>query len=519
MSRTFTFSHIRLMFTSLLGVVVGVLLLPSFAHAEYGFPTWEGVTITSATPNITLGCATYATSSRWFMSKANFDATSGDGDYNVSTENNHLISGNPLCSGTLTITEIPTGDYVMFSGALVSGYDYSIDRVRTFHFDTDTNTLSFATLVPPGTGYTHIIDFSPANDEVIQATTTDDRGEGATSTIVVNYEIASSDLDWFHGITVYVTHKDQNTVYGFARASDYAFEDDCIIEGEPLVCTAGVHQYTREIWLPSGGYSVHVNMQRDFLSLVNPFTMLINSNAESMDDSMPMAQYHQYIVGQGTFLSNLRQSENNRLENILNSTSSSSTASIADCAITDFRFRECLAFTFIPSTRDVSDFGSKISTTILTKFPVGYVWNFYTILLSSSTASLPVIDATVPQGVAGAGAHIRLEINADTLSYLMNATTSQFNNESAPSTATFASIVGYYWNIMVYLAVGSYILTRVMGSHVIGSLWSEETEPVRTLSGRYKEWKGNADIRHMKIHDYRKESQSSWHNIKKNRLM
>lgn len=372
---------------------------------------------------------------------------------------------------------------------------------------------------------TMVCDFTPANGEVMATSSTRDGVDGATSTIEVYYYIAEEDVGTFTGISTKISQDDQNGVLhntvdllSTIGPTEFTYICDTLLDND-IPCNAGLNHFSRDIWLPVGNYIVHVSLQHSLLTIVNPFTGIFNAASESQDNSVKTAQYHQYQVGGGTYLGRLRQSTTNQLENILVGDDSTTTPSIDDCSVLDFQFKDCMTFAFIPTTNDIKKFGSTISVGVLSKFPVGYVWNFYTILLSSTTAALPVIDATIPDGVAGAGSHIRLEITSDTLSYLMNATTSRFTNASAPSTQSFASIVGYYWNILVYIGVGGYILSRVMGSHVIGSLWAEETQPIRSLSARYKEYRGNKDVRRMKITDNSNYTQQEWKNAKDNRLM
>jgi len=104
---------------------------------------------------------------------------------------------------------------------------------------------------------------------------------------------------------------------------------------------------------------------------------------------------------------------------------------------------------------------------VLTRFPLGYITDFVGIISSSTaTSTLPFIDAVIPPGVAGAGAHAVLAITPHMLDYVWNATTSQFTNSSAPSTETLAQIVEGYWDKVVYLLLLIYLLSRLIGSHL-----------------------------------------------------
>lgn len=319
---------------------------------------------------------------------------------------------------------------------------------------------------------THIIQITPANNAII---TPDVSGLGATTTIEVVYYINPDDVEGFRGISIWVNNVNQNTIYGLSNTSDYTFIWTGQSDPDLLPTEAGQHTFTYTVWLPNGGYAIHARMQNNFMGMVNPFTSAFLKSAESQDNSVPTAQYHYYQVGTGTFLSNLRQGAGNQLENILSATTtSSSTPSIADCKPLDFDFGKCMSITFVPSGKDLKDFGSVVSTGMLSKFPLGYVWNFYQILLSTSTRAIPLISAKMPQAMAGQGAQLDLAINANTLDFVWNATTSAFLNVSAPDTRTFEEIVGDYWNIVVYISIGLYLLMRIMGSGIIGSWFKDE---------------------------------------------
>lgn len=369
--------------------------------------------------------------------------------------------------------------------------------------------------------YTHIISFTPENNDVYATSSTRDGVEGATTTISVYFYINEDDVGTFEGITTKIENDDQNTVLSnFLGISDYKFVDTCDTSlNLDFTCDVGINHYEKEIWLPTGNYIVHVSMQGSFLTIVNPFTSGYQNASESQDETNPVAQYHQYTIGGGTFLGRLRQSTTNQLENVLSDPASTNTPSIVDCAVTDFHFKDCLVFALIPTTADLKHFGDTISLGVLSKFPLGYVWNIYQVLISTSSLALPVVDATVPNGVIGTGAHIRLEISSTTLAYLWNATTSTFVNSSAPSTETYLQIVSYYWNIVVYMAVLMYILRRILGTGLIGDVWNVESEPFKEGVRYIKSKRTPKDVRDMKINNETSLSPSEWENQKRNRLL
>jgi len=315
---------------------------------------------------------------------------------------------------------------------------------------------------------TRILDIDPDNGEVVASDSIVNGVHGATTTIDVDYYINDEDVGWFTGITVWITHEDQNYLYGFTSISPYSFIDT--FSGE-----AGTQNYNTEIWLPNGGYAIHARLQHNILGIVNPVTSAVNVLTESQDDTMPMAQYHYYTVGENTVISGIRQNLGNELETILAGTSTPFT--LADCNIlSGFDFGRCVTFAFVPSGKQLSDFGSRVSNGILSKFPLGYVWNFYQIMRSTATSSEFIgIDAVIPSVLPGGNSHLVLGLDEDSFDMLFNATTSQFLNVSAPDDRTFYEITSEYWNIFVYLATGFYLIRRILGSRVIGAFVKDES--------------------------------------------
>lgn len=134
---------------------------------------------------------------------------------------------------------------------------------------------------------------------------------------------------------------------------------------------------------------------------------------------------------------------------------------------TVFGFKVALCELFIPSKTDMASIIRTATSTILNKFPLGYVTSFVSTISSTATSSIPIFSATIPAGMAGAGASITLDIS-HSLDYILNATTSaDFMSGTATSTQTFYELTETYWNIFVYIGVFLYILYRILGSALI----------------------------------------------------
>lgn len=347
--------------------------------------------------------------------------------------------------------------------------------------------------VPVGDTRTRIIEITPAHHAVIATTTP----TGATTTLAVEYYINEEDVGIFNTMKIFIEHKDQNKLID----DTYEFE-------EKILPLAGSGYWDREIFLPIGNYSIEVQILNTTMGglFYNPFTYKSNSIFMSTDDRNLLAQYHQYVIGESTFLGGLTQGWNDEFEQILAGTSTG--PKLADCNILyKFDFANCMAFTFIPKKEQLTLFASKISENVFTKFPAGYIWSLGTILNSTTTTPLPIISAIIPQGVAGTGAEIELAIHPGDLDFIYNATTSTFSNESVNGEVNFYEYTYYYWKILVYLGVFLYIFNRILGSNVaepLGEMFNIDLNVNNnTAHGRirkdargkyYQEW-NKADIK------------------------
>jgi len=133
---------------------------------------------------------------------------------------------------------------------------------------------------------------------------------------------------------------------------------------------------------------------------------------------------------------------------------------------TNFSASQCLTLLFTPNADLIGMYVSNSKAALTTHFPIGYITDFVSILATTSSSSITVINATVPSGVVGGGSHISLNLNGS-LNSILNATSSRYNNASASSTQTFYQITSYYWNLILYILCGFYIFRRILGSHMI----------------------------------------------------
>lgn len=149
----------------------------------------------------------------------------------------------------------------------------------------------------------------------------------------------------------------------------------------------------------------------------------------------------------------------------------------AICSPTTFAFNigDCILGLFYPSPAHVAGWATSMRDLIGPKFPMGYAYDFYNIISTTTVGSLTVINATLPVGVIGAGSSINIDLT-NSLDFILNATSSQFNNASGSSTETFFEITNGYWEIIVYTLLGFYFLRRILGQNVIPHFWEHDKE-------------------------------------------
>jgi len=176
-----------------------------------------------------------------------------------------------------------------------------------------------------------------------------------------------------------------------------------------------------------------------------------------------------FSVGTTTESGHIQQSIASSTEEELNANNYANGYSLSACnpISGDWNVVDCVLSMFIPDTDYTSKKVGQMSNTITNAWPIGYITDFVRIISTSTAGTLTPIDATIPNGIPGAGSHITLNLTG-VLDPVLNATTSTFVNSSAPSTDTFFDITNYYWKIVCYVLVILYIVGRVLGSHIFG---------------------------------------------------
>jgi len=133
---------------------------------------------------------------------------------------------------------------------------------------------------------------------------------------------------------------------------------------------------------------------------------------------------------------------------------------------TNFSASQCVSILFTPEPTLIKSYVTRFKGDLTTHFPVGYITDLVTILGTTSSSTITIINATVPSFIPGTGSNIRLDLNG-VLNPILNATTSRYSNISGSSTQTFYQITSYYWNLIIYILCGFYIFRRILGKSLI----------------------------------------------------
>lgn len=140
------------------------------------------------------------------------------------------------------------------------------------------------------------------------------------------------------------------------------------------------------------------------------------------------------------------------------------------CAIADFNLLICgqdiLVWAFYPTPDAIEYNMTNLKNNALTHFPLGYLTDFVTIISTTTEGTLPIINATMPNALGLGNGHIEISLD-HSLDYILNATSTIFNNDSASSTETFLEITKWYWDRILYILALMYIISRILGTRLI----------------------------------------------------
>jgi len=194
-------------------------------------------------------------------------------------------------------------------------------------------------------------------------------------------------------------------------------------------------------------------------------------------DQTIVASSTKFVVVEMTALDIVMASTSDVLINAL--ITGTTTQSVIRCNPFNFDITVCVLSLLYPSQEVLKSNFDRLRNDLLEKWPLGYVTRIIDILNASTTTSIPVINATIPTGIAGAGSTIYLDPNG-AIDYILNASASDSGFGS--STDTLYETTSYYWNILVYTLLALYILRRILPPRVgFRMLVRTRTRPIRFL--------------------------------------
>jgi len=297
--------------------------------------------------------------------------------------------------------------------------------------------------------YTRLISTDPLNKETVSTTTS----IGATFSV--------SSEDWSEDAYLDISY--QST---FASSGYYAGVVVPQEYHETFAVDPGMNWVsTTTTFLKPGGYTVRWKLIAP--SWLSSFSLGLLNGRELFASSTVL--YVGYKSGNDIIEESLVEAVNrvgSATGVIASSTASSTSSFVQDCNIfgfSTFNLGQCLTVLFVPNKSQMQLLLEKVQTGFLTKFPLGYVTDFVTILATSTVVSIPSITATVPEALPGHGSVVTLGVSSSTLSWLYESTSGEFSGSSQ----TFYDFTYYYWRIIVVLSLLFYLLMRILGSHLI----------------------------------------------------
>lgn len=299
---------------------------------------------------------------------------------------------------------------------------------------------------------TRIISVSPLNNSVVATTTS---SGGATTTQIVGYVDSLDFVQDGTQVTAVYSNDTCNQVTGFAFQ---AVNGDCYQKFEyPLATSGSFTVGTSSVLFNHLGqwrYNVKIqNLDNSYCA----FSFCI------FNDTVDLASASgSFTVGTST--------DYDRIQDFIQDLSGqvASTTNFASCSPLSFDTLGCVQVLFVPNSDQIDLFFNSYAGEFLKRFPLGYVTDTISILSTTTVGSLTVLDATLPSSLPGGGAHIELDLTG-ILDPILNATTSYFLNESATDSRTLYEITSEYWDKLIYLSLFIYIISRILGSHLISN--------------------------------------------------
>jgi len=295
---------------------------------------------------------------------------------------------------------------------------------------------------PPASLNTSIYSVSPYNLQIVSTST--------SHTVQVTGRLSNSDLNDYSKLIIHI----ENSAKGFEQCADVICSqldnNSVVLDFEYDLVTASPFNYSSTTQsLPIGKYYMKTSIVKGSTCLLGlcAFTTTIISTSTT------------FVVGTTTKIDDLKTDAIEYLNNLSNSGET-----FENCGISDFNLFLCgadlITWSFVPTPDAVSYITNQIYDMILVHFPIGYITDFVSIMSTSSVGTLQVFNATIPNGVVGAGSEISLDFT-NALDYILYATSS-YSEGQASTTETFFDFTNYYWKIFLYMGVFFYMLARII---------------------------------------------------------
>lgn len=280
----------------------------------------------------------------------------------------------------------------------------------------------------------------------------------ATTTNNVNFKlqvyISPEDLGQVIGIQMRFAYVDNNTYYSNWSQEYFAPLDNWenVFLNDVQATSTGILTFSYDRELEDGGYYVEASLKRSYFGLVtNPFS------------SVNEYRRNRFVVNYHTWLSSIQHNTvyYDWINGDRNSTTTATTTAegFASYCVnwTTSSFYNCLTFLLIPDSSKISSGVRVVSESLIQRFPIGYFYEFYSIMATTSSSSIPILQGNLPFNWSNSS--FKIDLN-NSLDWILYSTSTIFKQEGITDERTFFEITNEYFKKVVYLLVFFYILGR-----------------------------------------------------------
>jgi len=411
----------------------------------------------------------------------------------VSASNDQIQFGDDVDHTTYTVVSVVSSPYTAptdvqcFSGAGWYGFNGNDETINTDFFLVQScnpaftgnvrlyfTTTAWATSttnskyieyfinngIPDTSNTTRITSITPASGEILSTSTSYTVGftgylnpDDFTATTRVHFHIENSNTRFTQG-TGYPFLTNSNNA--FSLDVYYNLDNDALslveygdFEYSTTSSLGGNGKYYVTTTIQNGGYCVGQYCLTRETIFATTTTFIVSSTTRA-DSLVGVANdYFDTLAGSATTTAGIKSGCN---------------------IFTSFDWYDCVTnvglLLFVPSSGFQTWFTTTLYDGILTHFPIGYITDFVSIISTTTVGTLTVFEATVPAVLPGGGSHIELNLNG-ILDQFLNATTGAYMTAEATSTETLFVITNRYWSYIIYVLALFYMLSRILGSHII----------------------------------------------------